>query len=73
MFVSVCADVLYMLPCGDNSDAYRVHVCDKCGLIAIANLRKQSFEVCIMQLVCSVHVALNSYQKQHCVVLVVYS
>eukprot|EP00953_Heterococcus_sp_UTEX-ZZ885_P016105 9077-Heterococcus_DN1.PRE.6 len=27
-----------------NSDAYRVHVCDKCGLIAIANLRKQSFE-----------------------------
>jgi DNA-directed RNA polymerase II subunit RPB2 len=27
-----------------NSDAYRVHVCDRCGLIAIANLRKQSFE-----------------------------
>lgn len=27
-----------------NSDAYRVHVCDKCGLIAVANLRKMSFE-----------------------------
>jgi DNA-directed RNA polymerase II subunit RPB2 len=28
----------------DQSDAYRVHVCDLCGLIAIANLRKNSFE-----------------------------
>ena len=28
----------------DTSDAYRVHVCDLCGLIAIANLNKQSFE-----------------------------
>ncbi|CAM9151953.1 unnamed protein product [Chrysoparadoxa australica] len=27
-----------------NSDAYRVHVCDRCGLIAIANIRKQAFE-----------------------------
>lgn len=27
-----------------NSDAYRVHVCNKCGLIAVANLRKMSFE-----------------------------
>jgi DNA-directed RNA polymerase II subunit RPB2 len=28
----------------DQSDAYRVHVCDFCGLIAIANLRKNIFE-----------------------------
>jgi len=28
----------------DQSDAYRVHVCDKCGLIAIANLMKNRFE-----------------------------
>ena len=28
----------------DQSDAYRVHVCDKCGLIAIANLIKNRFE-----------------------------
>eukprot|EP00877_Chromochloris_zofingiensis_P007160 jgi/Chrzof1/2698/Cz11g25180.t1 len=27
----------------DQSDAYRVHVCEKSGLIAVANLRKQSF------------------------------
>ncbi|KAG7673734.1 hypothetical protein Ndes2437B_g01899 [Nannochloris sp. 'desiccata'] len=26
-----------------QSDAYRVHVCEKCGLIAVANLRKGSF------------------------------
>jgi DNA-directed RNA polymerase II subunit RPB2 len=26
------------------SDRYRVHVCDLCGLIAIANLKKNSFE-----------------------------
>jgi len=26
------------------SDEYKVHVCDKCGLIAIANLKKNSFE-----------------------------
>eukprot|EP00899_Mesostigma_viride_P018122 jgi/Mesvir1/26310/Mv22493-RA.1 len=28
----------------DQSDAYRVHVCKFCGLIAIANLRQKSFE-----------------------------
>eukprot|EP00898_Chlorokybus_atmophyticus_P001664 jgi/Chlat1/2499/Chrsp175S02370 len=28
----------------DQSDAYRVHVCEYCGLIAIANLRKNTFE-----------------------------
>ena len=28
----------------DQSDAYRIHVCEKCGLIAIANLKKNSFE-----------------------------
>ncbi|TMW88614.1 hypothetical protein EJD97_018324 [Solanum chilense] len=28
----------------DQSDAYRVHVCQQCGLMAIANLKKMSFE-----------------------------
>jgi len=27
-----------------NSDAYRIHVCDLCGLIAIANLKTMAFE-----------------------------
>eukprot|EP01083_Nonionella_stella_P046301 123948_1 len=27
-----------------NSDRYRVHVCDLCGLIALANLKKNAFE-----------------------------
>ena len=27
-----------------NSDAYRVHVCDNCGLMAQADLRAQKFE-----------------------------
>jgi DNA-directed RNA polymerase II subunit RPB2 len=26
-----------------NSDPYRVHVCDECGMIAVANLKKQEF------------------------------
>ena len=28
----------------DVSDAYRVHVCDLCGLMCIANLSKNSYE-----------------------------
>ncbi|KAJ3066659.1 DNA-dependent RNA polymerase II [Podochytrium sp. JEL0797] len=28
----------------DVSDAYRIHVCDLCGLMAIANLKKNSFQ-----------------------------
>ncbi|KAI8374826.1 DNA-directed RNA polymerase II subunit RPB2 [Blakeslea trispora] len=28
----------------DASDAYRIHVCDICGLMAIANLKKNNFE-----------------------------
>ena len=28
----------------DASDAFRVHVCDLCGMIAIANLNKNTFE-----------------------------
>ena len=28
----------------DQSDAYRVHVCELCGLIAVANLQKNTFE-----------------------------
>ncbi|KAK9814090.1 hypothetical protein WJX72_000515 [[Myrmecia] bisecta] len=27
----------------DQSDAYRVHVCEKCGLVAVANLKKNQF------------------------------
>lgn len=27
----------------DQSDAYRVHVCEKSGLFAVANLKKQQF------------------------------
>lgn len=27
----------------DQSDAYRVHVCERSGLIAVANLKKQQF------------------------------
>ena len=27
----------------DSSDGFRVHVCDQCGLMAIANLKKQEF------------------------------
>mmetsp|Transcript_8499 Transcript_8499/g.37928 ORF Transcript_8499/g.37928 Transcript_8499/m.37928 type:complete len:87 (-) Transcript_8499:2560-2820(-) len=28
----------------DHSDAYRVHVCNICGLIAIANLKNNQFQ-----------------------------
>lgn len=28
----------------DVSDAYRIHVCELCGLIAVANLTKNTFE-----------------------------
>ena len=28
----------------DQSDAYRVHVCENCGLIAVANLKKNQFK-----------------------------
>lgn len=27
----------------DQSDAYRVHACEACGLFAVANLRKNQF------------------------------
>lgn len=27
----------------DQSDAYRVHVCERSGLIAVANLKKQQY------------------------------
>lgn len=27
----------------DQSDAYRVHVCESCGLFAVANLKKNQF------------------------------
>lgn len=27
----------------DQSDAYRVHVCERSGLFAVANLKKQTF------------------------------
>ncbi|KDD76893.1 domain 6 of RNA polymerase Rpb2 [Helicosporidium sp. ATCC 50920] len=27
----------------DQSDSYRVHVCDKCGLVAVANLRRNQY------------------------------
>ena len=30
----------------EQSDAYRIHVCQTCGLIAVANLKNQTFECC---------------------------
>ena len=30
----------------DQSDAYRIHACETCGLIAVANLKNQTFECC---------------------------
>lgn len=27
----------------ESSDAFRLHVCDQCGLMAVANLKKQEF------------------------------
>lgn len=32
-----------LTPGSDSSDAFRIHVCDQCGLMAIANLKKQEF------------------------------
>jgi len=28
----------------DTSDAYRIHVCENCGLIAVADLNRNSFK-----------------------------
>ena len=41
-----------------NSDAYRIHVCDKCGLIAVANLKTMAFECrsCNSNAVSQVHI-----------------
>lgn len=38
--VTRCACCLMQERLFDQSDAYRVHVCEKCGLIAVANLKK---------------------------------
>lgn len=49
---ALCCSESFPLPCSaaflkerlfDQSDAYRVHVCERSGLIAVANLKKQTF------------------------------
>jgi DNA-directed RNA polymerase II subunit RPB2 len=40
LMMPVCAQQERLM---DQSDAYRIHVCETCGLIAVANLKKNQF------------------------------